>query len=120
MAQQAQTISGYETKDDVQRLRIAADGILTSARSYVLLGDAGYKQVFAQAKEQISKSLQQLRTLMADEPSQRQRLAQIESLFPSLIGNFEKIMLLVRRVGGPGGNRGAALAGIHAARGALE
>ena len=50
--------------------------------------------MFAQAKEQISKSLQQLQTLMADEPSQRQRLAQIESLFPSLIGNFEKIMLL--------------------------
>jgi CHASE3 domain sensor protein len=94
VAQQALTISGYETKDDVQHLRIAADGILTSTRSYVLLGDAGYKQIFAQAKEQISKSLQQLRTLMADEPSQRQRLAQIESLFPSLIGNFEKIMVL--------------------------
>ena len=31
---------------------------------------------------------------MADELSQRQRLAQIESLFSSLIGNFEKIMLL--------------------------
>ena len=30
VAQQALTISGYETKDDVQHLRIAADGILTS------------------------------------------------------------------------------------------
>ena len=94
VAQQALTIGGYETKDEVQHLRIAADSILTSTRSYVLLGDAGYKQMFAQAKEQISKSVQQLRTLMADEPSQRQRLEQIESLFPSLIGNFEKIMLL--------------------------
>ena len=54
VAQQALTISGYETKDDEQHLRISADGILTSTRSYVPLGDAGYKQMFAQANEQIS------------------------------------------------------------------
>ena len=99
VAQQARTIIGYETKDEVQRLRIAADGILTSTRSYVLQEDAGYKQAFAQAKEQIGKSLQQLNILMADEPSQRQRLAEIEGLIPSFLGNFEKIMLLYDKSG---------------------
>jgi len=99
VAQQARTISAYETKDEVQRLRIAADATLMSTRSYILLGDAGYTQVFAQAKGQIRNSLEQLKTLMADEPSQSQRLAQIESLFPGLLNNFEKIMLLYNESG---------------------
>ncbi|HSY85373.1 MAG TPA: PAS-domain containing protein [Verrucomicrobiae bacterium] len=99
VAQQARTISAYETKDEVERLRIAADATLMSTRSYVLLGDASYTQVFAQAKAQIRHSLEQLKTLMADEPSQSRRLVEIESLFPSLFGNFEKVMLLYDQSG---------------------
>ena len=92
VAQQARTIAAYETKDEVQNLRIAADNSLMATRSYVLFGDSGYTNAFGQAKDEVKASLARLKLLLADEPSQRQRLAEIEALFPQFLGNFDKVI----------------------------
>src|SRR5581483_10331883 len=49
----------------------------TGQRGYLLTGDAEYLQPYTQAREQLAKTQQELRTLMADDPAQHKLLDQL-------------------------------------------
>jgi signal transduction histidine kinase len=50
----------------------------TGQRGYLLTGDPEYLQPYTQAREQLARTQQELRTLMADDPAQRKLLGQLD------------------------------------------
>ena len=88
---QSRILNTYQAKQEIQHLLVAADDMLLATRHYLLLADENYELKFNSAVNQLRLSLDHLRLLTAESPSQQRRLDQIEQLFPALRGNFERL-----------------------------
>src|SRR4029077_7281940 len=78
-------ILNYQAKQEIQHLLVAADDMLLATRHYLLLPDESYELKFNSALGLLRVSLDRLRLLTAENPSQQRRLDQIEQLFPALL-----------------------------------
>ncbi len=96
---QSRILNTYQAKQEIQHLLVAADDMLLATRHYLLLADENYELKFNSAVNQLRLSLDHLRLLTAESPSQQRRLDQIEQLFPALRGNFERLGQVFRQSG---------------------
>lgn len=96
---QSRILNTYQAKQEIQHLLVAADDMLLATRHYLLLADETYELKFNSAVNQLRLSLDHLRRLTAESPSQQRRLDQIEQLFPALRGNFERLGQVFRQSG---------------------
>jgi signal transduction histidine kinase len=96
---QSRILNTYQAKQEIQHLLVAADDMLLATRHYLLLADENYELKFNSAVNQLRLSLDHLRLLTAESPSQQRRLDQIEQMFPALRGNFERLGQVFRQSG---------------------
>jgi signal transduction histidine kinase/DNA-binding response OmpR family regulator len=96
---EARILNTYQAKQEIQHLLVAADDMLLSTRHYLLLADQSYELQFDNALNMLRLSLDRLRLLTAESPSQQQRLDQIEQLFPALRDNFDRLSEVFRQSG---------------------
>ncbi len=96
---QSRILNTYQAKQEIQHLLVAADDILLATRHYLLLADESYELRFNSALNLLRLSLDRLRLLTAENPSQQRRLDQIEQLFPALLANFDRLSAVYRQSG---------------------
>ena len=99
---QSRILNTYQAKQEIQHLLVAADDMLLATRHYLLLADESYELKFNSALGLLRVSLDRLRLLTAENPSQQRRLDQIEQLFPALLADFDRLSAVYRQSGFPG------------------
>ncbi|MDB9315761.1 methyl-accepting chemotaxis protein [Spirulina sp. CS-785/01] len=80
----------YEVKNQLTTLEEAVTNALTGERGYLLSGNQKLLQPYQNAKEEVNLLLPQLKEEVADNPTQLDNIAQLETLLPRYFNQLEQ------------------------------
>ncbi|MCR5874463.1 CHASE3 domain-containing protein [Phenylobacterium sp. J426] len=90
----------YQVQDAISRFRIMTERVETARRGYLLARDPSFFAVYDEAARDLPERLERLRALTADNPRQRENVAELHNLMARQLGSIRE-SVTVARAGGP-------------------